>query len=106
MGDYPVSPHWHVSRLGTIFDLMIIFLPIRSVKLPKSDALPTAQHVYACVLVERSQAILQVTWARHMLAAYPHFSDICQWRANDRFGSRELQVGCTPYPQPYVKFMI
>ena len=35
MGDYPVSPLWHVSRLGTVFYLLLLFLPLRSVKLSR-----------------------------------------------------------------------
>ena len=100
MGDYPVSPLWHVSRLGTVFYLILLFLPLRSVKLSRSDALPTAQPVYACVLW--SKGVRRFSRSAEPGICWPHIhasQGIRHWETNDRVGSLELQAGCTPFLQ-------
>ena len=88
MGDYPVSPLWHVSRLGTVFYLVLLFLSLRSVKLSMLDALPTAQPVYACVLW--SKGVGRFSRSPEPGICWPHIhasQGIRHWKANDRVGS-------------------
>ena len=88
VGDYPVSPLWHVSRLGTVFYLILLFLPLRSVRLPRSDALLTAQSVYACVLW--SKGVGRFSRSPKPGICWPHIhasQGIRHWKANDRVGS-------------------
>ena len=76
MGDYLVSPLWHISRLEKVIKLTILSPSLRSVKFSRSDALPTAQPVYTYVLWLRGVGQffrspgLGICWAHSTLKEY------------------------------------